>query len=165
MNDRQDNSSTGNGSFAPSSSSVPVLLGAAVLAFVTPTLVFTVVGLFEGMGIPGVASSVAEQFSTDRQNLAMVGTLGVLPVVLLSLTVWIIGLIRRIRTSRRSFAVGGASCILLVLVWVNVSFWPTYLPDKAFAGFPHGLEFVIGPFIFAPVAMLVGLIAAALVGR
>jgi hypothetical protein len=61
-------------------------------------------------------------------------------------------------TNRPLYALGGAVPIMLVTAFVNYEFWPRYVPSRAFLGFPHGLEFVIGPLFFAPVGVLIWLI-------
>jgi uncharacterized membrane-anchored protein len=47
----------------------------------------------------------------------------------------------------------GLVAILVVLVWINLQFWPLFLPERTYPGFPHGLGFIIGPVFFAPVLM------------
>lgn len=133
---------------------------ASVIAFVLPSLVFLGVALFEGMGVSGTLAAIVEQYSTPRQNLAVLGLVGVLPVALLGVVLWILRFFKRVQSHRPRLAIGGAMAILLVLTWVNFEFWPTFLPDKTYPGFPHGLEFVIGPLIFAPVAMVIGMLLA-----
>lgn len=54
---------------------------------------------------------------------------------------------------------------LLVCLFVNLEFWPKFLPARQFLGFPHGLEFVIGPLFFAPIGVGVGCFAAWLIRR
>jgi hypothetical protein len=55
--------------------------------------------------------------------------------------------------------------IVLVTVFVHLEYWPSWLPARQFLGFPHGLEFVIGPFVFAPVGVLLGYVTAWLIAR
>ena len=138
------------------------VLGLAVVsALVTPALVFLLVGIVEGMSAGELLNALRAQYVSGKQNLLVLGLVGCLPLVLLALVVWILGRIKRISTSRRRFSIGGALAILLVLLWVNFEYWPTFLPHRTYAGFPHGLEFVIGPLIFAPIAMVAGLLLAA----
>tara|TARA_R110002049_G_scaffold54869_10_gene152359 strand:- start:1987 stop:2472 length:486 start_codon:yes stop_codon:yes gene_type:complete len=138
------------------------VLGLAFLgALVIPALVFLLVGLIEGMSANELLGALRAQYVSGKQNLLVLGLVGCLPLALLALVVWILGRIKRISTSRRRFSMGGAFAILLVLLWVNFEYWPTFLPHRTYAGFPHGLEFVIGPFVFAPVAMVFGLLLAA----
>ncbi|NNE09207.1 MAG: hypothetical protein HKN20_11655, partial [Gemmatimonadetes bacterium] len=40
----------------------------------------------------------------------------------------------------------------------NFDFWPAFLPSRVYPGFPHGLEFIIGPGVFAPIGMLLGVL-------
>ena len=59
----------------------------------------------------------------------------------------------------------GLTPSLLLLVWANAEAWPLYLPGRAFPGFPHGLELIIVPLFFVPVAMVFGTVAGGVVGR
>lgn len=139
-------------------------LGALGLLLLPP-VVFLVVGLVEGMGLPGTMTAIMEQYTVRRLNLLVVAVLSLLPLMFLALVVYLLGRIASIRASRRSLALGGLSGLLAVMVWVNLEFWPIFLPDRVAPGFPHGLEFVIGPLFFAPVAMFIGLGIAAFVDR
>ncbi len=133
----------------------------AVLApLLVPPLLFAVVGLGEGMGLAAAASALVDQYSERRFNLLMAGVLGLLPVGLLGVVLWIHRKLGGAPESRSALAWGGLLPILAVLIWVNFEFWPTYLPDRTFPGFPHGLELVIGPLFFAPVAMVAGMVVA-----
>ncbi len=138
-----------------------ILVFAIVAAFAIPPLVFLIVGLTEGMELIDILRALVDQYSTNRQNLAVLGLVGVLPIALLGLVVWLAGKTKRIRTSRRRLAIGGVMAILAILIWSNFEFWPTFLPHRTYAGFPHGLEFVVGPLIFAPIAMIFGMVVAA----
>lgn len=146
-------------------SATPVILWAILIALLIPPMVFFVVALFAGMGMADATQSLLDQYKSDRQNLAFLGAIGILPILLLALVVWIVGKLKRARVGQQQLAIGGAAGILAVLVWVNFEYWPTFLPNKIYAGFPHGLEFVIGPLIFAPIAMVVGMLIAAFVPR
>lgn len=150
-------------SHAPSSLPVFFLIGLCLLLI--PPVVFGVVGLAKGMGLVGTAGAVVAQYGVRRLNLFTTAILSFLPLVVLAIVVWIIGRFTSMKASRRSLAMGGGVAILLVMIWVNFEFWPTFLPDRVAPGFPHGLEFVIGPIYFAPVAMLVGVGLAAFVNR
>jgi hypothetical protein len=48
---------------------------------------------------------------------------------------------------------------------VNVEYWTAFLPNRTFLGLPHGLEFIIGRGVFAPIGMLAGLAVVAVVRR
>ena len=54
---------------------------------------------------------------------------------------------------------------LLVSLYVNLEYWPTFLPDRQYAGFPHGLEFIIGPGVFAPIGLVIALLVTWLTVR
>jgi hypothetical protein len=75
---------------------------------------------------------------------------------------------RRLRPSAEGpplYAIGGALPILAVAVFVNVEYWTAFLPNRTFLGLPHGLEFIIGRGVFAPIGMLAGLAVVAVVRR
>ncbi|NGX16376.1 hypothetical protein [Wenzhouxiangella sp. XN24] len=129
------------------------------LAFLVPALVFVLCALFADMSVVESLAAVATQFRAERHPLLGAAILGTLPVVVLTLVGWLLA--RKLDKVRvRAIAQAGLVGIALVLVWVNVEFWPGYLPDRTFLGFPHGLEFVIGPVFFAPPAMLIAMLAA-----
>lgn len=165
MQNSDVNPTVGSGPSAGRAAVIGMVFGMAVAALLIPPLVFAGVGLAEGMGIAGTSSALAEQYSTRRQNLAILGAVGVIPIALLGLLAWVLGKTERFRAKRRNLTLGGGLAILAVIGWVNVSYWPTFLPDKTYAGFPHGLEFVIGPLMFAPVAMLLGMLIGGLVSK
>lgn len=146
-------------------STLPVFALAALALIATPPLVFTAVGVAEGMGLSSTLGAVVAQYGTRRLNLFMVAVLSFLPLALLALLVYLIGRFTSIRASRWALAVGGAVAIVAVMVWINFQFWPAFLPERRAPGFPHGLEFVIGPLYFAPVGMVVGMVAAGLLER
>ncbi len=149
----------------PAPSSLPVFLVIGLGLLLAPPMVFVVVGLTKGMGLAGTAEAVVAQYGVRRMNLLSSAIPSFLPLVLLALLVWIIGRFTSIQASRRSLAMGGGAAILIVMVWINFEFWPVFLPERVTPGFPHGLEFVIGPLYFAPVAMLVGMGLAAVLDR
>lgn len=129
------------------------------VAFLIPAVVFVLSALFAGMSVAESLGAVATQFRAERHPLLGAALLGTLPVVLLTLLGWL--LTRKLDEVRgRTIARAGLVGIALILLWVNVEFWPGYLPERAFRGFPHGLEFVIGPIFFAPPAMLLAMLAA-----
>lgn len=138
----------------------PVLLVSIFVAIAIPPLVFAIVAISKGMGIGETATALMEQYFAERRNLAVLSLTGVIPIMLLALVLWVLGRFKRLRAARRDFAVGGSFGVLAVLLWVNAEFWPTFLPERTYAGFPHGIEFVVGPLIFAPIAMVIGMVTA-----
>lgn len=150
---------------SPARSAGPVLLLAGVVLLLVPPVVFTGVGLAEGMGLQGTLGAVLAQYGTRRLNLFTVALLSLLPLLLLALVVFLLGRFTAWTASPRSLARGGALAIVAVMVWINLEFWPVFLPERQSPGFPHGLEFVIGPLYFAPVAMLVGVGISAVLDR
>lgn len=136
-----------------------VFVPGVALAFSIPAVVFVLSALFADMSVAESLGAVATQFRAERHPLFGAALLGTLPVVLLTLLGWL--LTRKFDEIRaRAIAQAGLVGIALILLWVNVEFWPGYLPERAFRGFPHGLEFVIGPIFFAPPAMLLAMLAA-----
>ncbi|HSG48385.1 MAG TPA: hypothetical protein VLA43_11270, partial [Longimicrobiales bacterium] len=138
---------------------VVVALAAPLLV---PVAVFMAVALASGMGVGGAIRALLEQSSGRRQNPVTVGILGLAPVGVLLAGLWAAGKRGLGPDRRRGAAWGGLAAILLVLVWVNAQFWGLFLPDRVYPGFPHGLELVIGPLFFAPVALVVGAVFGAL---
>lgn len=139
-----------------------VLLWGAVATLAVPPAVFLFCALTGGMPVGTAITALVEQYQVSRNNLLMCGILGLFPVLLLAVAAW--GMSRLagpVRAGLLTF--GGMTGIVLILVWVNFQFWPSFLPDRVNPGWPHGLEFVIGPLFFAPVAMLVGILMAGLV--
>jgi hypothetical protein len=100
---------------------------------------------------------VVEQMQADRRNLLLVGLPGIIPFLLLA-TVAAVMRLRKRDPASRAAAVGGGAAIGLTLIWANASYWPMFLPGASYPGWPHGLEMIIAPLFFAPVAMLFGVL-------
>jgi uncharacterized membrane-anchored protein len=94
-----------------------------------------------------------DQYAADRQNLLISAIPGLIPVLLLLAVLWAYRRYGKSERIRRAMGWVGLLAILLVLVWVNLQFWPLFFPSRTSPGFPHGLEFIIGPIFFAPVLM------------
>lgn len=137
----------------------PVFFAAIAVLFI-PSLVFVIAALAGGMAVPDTAAAYAAQVTAARTNLAVVSAMGLIPVALLAIVVWISSKISRLASKRRLFAIAGVVAIVPVIIWANCEFWFRFLPERTFLGFPHGLEFVIGPLVFAPIAMLVAILIA-----
>jgi hypothetical protein len=134
-----------------------IALVAVIAPFAIPAIVFLMCALTEGMSLTDSLTSLSEQFTARRQNLFMIGALGLFPVGILMAILWIHRKRGGDQVTRRWMAGGGLIPILLVIIWVNFDYWPAFLPSKTYPGFPHGLEFVIGPGLFAPILMLPGI--------
>jgi len=135
-----------------------VFVPGVVLAFLIPAAVFVFCAVVAEMSLAESLGAVVTQFRAERHSLLGAAILGTLPVLLLTVLGWLLS--HKLNKTRvRAIAQTGLVGITLILLWVNVEFWPGYLPERAFRGFPHGLEFVIGPLFFAPPAMLVGMLA------
>jgi hypothetical protein len=142
-----------------------ILLGSALLVLAIPPLVFILVALTSGMTAADTVGALLAQYVAPRVNLAVCSGLGLVPLLLLALLLWIGRRRRPGAEGTRLYAIGGALPILAVTVFVNVEYWTAFLPNRRFLGFPHGLEFIIGPGIFAPIGMLAGLAVVAVVRR
>jgi hypothetical protein len=135
-----------------------VLLVGVLAVFAIPPVVFLVVALGSGLDVGAAVEALVAQYREPRQNLFVVAIPGLFPLLLLAIGLWIARRIDAARGRRPALALFGLAPILAVLVWVNFQFWPLFLPERTYPGFPHGLEFVIGPGLFAPVGMVVGLV-------
>jgi len=142
-----------------------VVLCAVLVSLFIPALIFFTVALSSGLSSPEALTALAEQYVSRKQNLLVIGMLSLLPVVLMVFVIWLIRKIKNRSADVRDLAIGGVAGILAVDIWMNFEYWPTYLPERTYAGFPHGLEFVIGPIFYAPIAMVIGMVAAAMASR
>lgn len=141
------------------------MLASALLLLAIPPLVFLSVALTNGMSLTETSGALVAQYTASRVNLAVCTALGMAPLLLLAVLLWIH---RRRRPSADGpplYAIGAALPIVAVAVFVNLEYWTAYLPNRTFLGFPHGLEFIIGPGVFAPIGMLAGLIVVAVMRR
>lgn len=128
-----------------------------LLLFLAPPAVFLAVALGSGMSPAASGAALLDQYLAQRPNLLLTSALELLPLVLLVLILWFRRRRLGVDQSSPDYALGGAMPILAVAIWVNFEYWSAWLPARTFLGFPHGLEFVIGPLIFAPVGLLLGL--------
>lgn len=130
---------------------------ALVVTFLVPFVVFLAAGLAAGMAPGAALGALAEQCAQPRQNPLITALTGWIPAAALLV---VLRLTRRAGpAASRAMARGGLVAIVAVLVWANLEFWPKFLPSRVYPGFPHGLELVMGPVIFAPVAMVLGMLA------
>jgi hypothetical protein len=143
----------------------PVLLIVAVALVVLPPLLFLGSALYHGMGLADGASALLEQYSAERTNLLVITLLGLLPLLLVTLLLGIRRMLFKTWDGAGLYALCSSLPIVLVTVFVHLEYWPSWLPARQFLGFPHGLEFVIGPFVFAPVGVLLGFVTAWLIAR
>jgi hypothetical protein len=143
----------------------PVLLIVAVALLVLPPLLFLGSALYRGMGLADGTSALLEQYSAERTNLVVITLLGLLPLLLVTLLLGIRRMLFKTWDDAGLYALCSSLPIVLVTVFVHLEYWPSWLPARQFLGFPHGLEFVIGPFVFAPVGVLLGFVTAWLIAR
>ncbi|MBT8080446.1 MAG: hypothetical protein KJO31_17840 [Gammaproteobacteria bacterium] len=133
-----------------------VLLGSAILTLILPTLVFIGSALYRDMGFSAAFTALGEQYASERSNLFVVSMLGLAPLLVTGILLSLRRLIRKTWQGSVEYAWGGIIPTLVVTSFVNLEYWPSYLPARQFLGFPHGLEFVIGPLIIAPVGVIAG---------
>lgn len=135
----------------------PRFLATALLAPVAiPPVSYLAVALGAGLGPAEAVAAMTAQLS-GRPNLIAPAVLALLPLLVY---IGLILLLRRRDPHGRWLpraAWMGLVPALLLLVWANATVWPLHLPGRPFPGFPHGLELVIVPLFFMPVALLGGL--------
>lgn len=140
-------------------------LATALLApFLIPPITYAAVALGSGMGPADTAAALVAQLG-GRPNLIAPAVLALLPLLI---HIGLLLLLRRRDPEGRWLpraAWMGLLPALLLLLWANATVWPLHLPGRPFPGFPHGLELVIVPLFFMPVALLAGLAVGAMVGR
>lgn len=110
-------------------------------------------------------ASLLQQYSQAKRNPLLTALLSLLPFAIFALILWVFRRRQASESVQIGVALGGGLAILLVMLWANLTYWPNFLPDKTYPGFPHGLELVIAPLFFAPVALVFGVIAGWLIGR
>lgn len=129
-----------------------------LLIFGLPPIFFSVSALSAGLPPEALAAAVVDQYAASRANLFVSGILGIVPTALLLILLWFFR--KCVDGARlRAMAYGGLVGVAAILIWVNFEFWPLFVPGRQYPGFPHGLEFVIGPLFFAPPAMAAGVLA------
>ena len=110
-------------------------------------------------------SSLFQKYLVAKRNPLLSSLIGIFPFVLLALLLFILGR-RKVNDKLRGLlSFVGASSIFICMFWVNLIYWPNFLPGRPNPGFPHGLELVIVPIFFAPIAMFVSVFIAWLVKR
>lgn len=141
------------------------LITSLSLPLLLPTAIFTLCALAAGLSPAETWMATLEQLAAPRQNLLVCGALGLFPVALLFSVLWLHRRFGGAEKTRLGMAWSGLAAILVVLTWANRQFWPHFLPSRTYPGFPHGLELVLGPLLFAPITMILGLLTAWLIGR
>lgn len=133
-------------------------LVAVVVLLLIPPVVFTIVALSKGMAVGAIPGLLIEQYASKRQNLFVCGAISIAPLLALLVVGWLYRRFRGTGGTQHLMMWGGLIPIVLVQIWVNFDFWPAFLPSRVYPGFPHGLEFIIGPGVFAPIGMLLGVL-------
>ncbi len=136
-----------------------------LLPLIIPTAIFSLCALTEGLSLAEMFIAVFKQITTKRLNLLICGAVGLVPILLLLLVLWVYRRAGGSDHNKYWMAWGGLFPVILVLTWVNFQFWPLFLPNMTYPGFPHGLELIIGPVIFAPISMLPGIGIGWWIGR
>ncbi|MDY7095679.1 MAG: hypothetical protein SX243_22110 [Acidobacteriota bacterium] len=144
---------------------VKMLMAGGLGVLLIPPAVFLAVALGEGMGLGGAGAALVAQYTASQLNLLVCGALGLVPVLLVLLILWVHRKVAPGSLARPALALGGLLPILLILVWANWDYWPRFLPSRTYPGFPHGLGLVIAPFFFAPIGGVVGMVVGWLVTR
>lgn len=142
-----------------------VLAISAISLMIIPAVVFVGTALLSGMGISGTVAAVSDQYTAGKVNLLVVSLVGLIPLLLIAILVFVRKLMRKPQDGTVAYTWSGVIPVLVVALFVNLEYWPSYLPARQFLGFPHGLEFVIGPLVFAPVGILIGFLAVFLIRR
>lgn len=140
------------------------LATALLTPFLIPPITYLAVALGAGLGPAEAVRAMVAQIG-GRPNLIAPAVLALLPLLVY---IGLLVLLRRRDPGGRWLpraAWMGLVPALLLLLWANATVWPLYLPGRAFPGWPHGIELVIVPLFFVPVALLVGLAVGAIVGR
>lgn len=129
---------------------------AIVTPLLVPVVAYTLVALRTGLSVSETASAMVAQAIGGRPNLLAPAALSSVPIALLFILHWLARKRDPDNSWRERAAWSGLFLVLAVLFWANLTAWPLYMPGRAFPGFPHGLELVIAPLFFAPVAALAG---------
>lgn len=141
-----------------------ILLYGLILSFLIPVLCFFAAALINGLDVVEAIQALLEQCSQKRQNPLLSAIPALLPLLLFALLIWARERRNPLMPSQR-YAKAGLLAAALVQLWVNWDFWDLFLPHRQYPGFPHGLEFIIGPLFFSPVAIAAAVLIAALQTR
>lgn len=132
-------------------------VAAALLApLLIPPVVYLVAALASGLGPTASLDALVEQSLGGRPSPLATGILGLFPALLLLGGVLLARKLRPEARWIRAAGWGGLGALLIILAWANFEAWPLFLPGRSPPGFPHGIELVIGPVVFGPIAILVG---------
>jgi hypothetical protein len=142
---------------------VRFLIATLVAPLLLPAVVYCLVALGAGLGVSATLKALVDQTGGEKNSLALISALGLAPAMLLLVLVRALRWFDPRDAWRIASGWGGLTAILLVLAWANFEAWPHFLPGRNYPGWPHGLELVIAPLFFAPVAMVFGALGAGLV--
>ncbi len=110
-------------------------------------------------------STLLTQYYQVKRNPLITSLLSLFPFLLLAI---IQGIAQKRKTHVKTctaMVTGGSLAIFVLMMWANLTYWPNFLPEVQYPGFPHGLELVIVPLFFAPIGMLLGVLLGWFAGR
>lgn len=142
-----------------------VLALCAVVVFLSAPLLFGLVAVSKGMSLSETINALVGQYTAPRQNLLVLSILSLFPVGVLALLMLAVKKLDRCGRPLPLIALTGSVPVVVLTLWINLEFWPIFLPSLNYPGFPHGLEFVIGPLIYAPGAAILAVLLAFFVTR
>lgn len=142
-----------------------ILLFGAIGLVLLPVLIFLGAGVGDGVSLGETLSALVTQSGVRRNNFVVATLLGFFPFLLLVICLWIRRRVVKENASLPLYAASGMLPILLITAYPHAVFWPLFFPYMSNPGFPHGLEFIIGPGVFAPIGLAFGLMFAWVVGK
>ena len=149
----------------PSLRITSVFIGTVCTLVLLPALLFMGVGIFRGMGLSASLTALGNQYLAARTNLFVITVLGILPLAVVYVLLGIRRLLTKSWEHAGFFALLASVPVVLVAIVMHLEYWPAFLPNQQFLGFPHGLEFIIGPFVFAPIGAAFGFMVAWFIAR
>jgi hypothetical protein len=135
-----------------------------VVPVLIPPFAYLVAAFGAGMGAGDAFAAMVSQIG-GRPALFTPVILGLAPLLLHA---GVLAVLKRRDPQGRWLPLAswfGLAPSLALLLWANLEVWPLHLPGRTFPGFPHGLELVIVPLFFVPVALVGGTVLGALVAR
>ena len=130
------------------------------LVLATPVVTFIVCAIFKSIPFTEIPTYVSDQFYTARGNLAILGVVGLFPMLIMAIVLWIVQKLTKGSIAGDYLFYSGLIAIIMIIGWANGSYWLAYLPNRNFLGWPHGIELFIGPVVFAPIGMLICILVA-----
>ncbi len=151
--------------FSTQISTTKVLIITSILLIIIPPVVFFLVAVTSGLSISDTLAALVSRYQNKRMNLLLASAASFFPVLLLLFFLGVRRLLKKSAQKSALYAAIGVLPAILVALFVNLEYWPTFLPNQTYAGFPHGLEFVIGPGVFAPIGLAIAVFIVWLMTR